>query len=243
MDKHEEFNKEFLPKVHRAGITTMVLALVFATLPTIYFVFIKGIKVELSSFLAVVGAIATFSIGMWISEPAAFWPVLGSAGTYVAFLAGNASSMRLPVALTARSSLEDGNDLENPKVHIAMIIALFASVWVNLAILICIVFAGDLIIAALPATVFAAFSYVMPCLVANNIMLQLRDKAGKFIPGIKSSWPYIAAGLAVKLITKYWLTGLANWAILIAVVVAALVAYVFYLRDCKADEEAEKAAK
>ena len=218
----------------------MILALIFACAPTVYFIFIKGIEVDFSSFIAVVGAIATFSIGMWISEPAAFWPVLGSAGTYIAFLSGNASSMRLPVALTARSSLDEANDLEDPKVHIAMIIALFASVWVNLAILLCIVFPGDAIIAALPASVFAAFSYVMPCLVANNVMLQFRDKAGTFLPGIKSSWPYLAAGIGVKLITKYWLTSLGNWAILIAVVVAALIAYAFYLRDCKADEAAEK---
>lgn len=240
MDKHEEYNKEFLPKVHRAGITTMILALIFASLPTVYFIFIKGIHVEMSSFLAVVGAIATFSIGMWISEPAAFWPVLGSAGTYIAFLSGNASSMRLPVALTARSSLENGNDLEDPRVHIAMIIALFASVWVNLAILLCIVFAGDAIIAALPAGVFAAFSYVMPCLVANNIMLQFRDKAGNFLPGFLSCLPYLAAGVGVKLITKYWLTSLGNWAILIAVVVAALVAYAIYLKDCKAEDAAQQ---
>lgn len=69
----------------------MAIALILSLLPTIYFVFIKGIEVPLSTFISVVIAIFTFAIGMWLSEPAAFWPVLGSAGTYFAFLAGNAS--------------------------------------------------------------------------------------------------------------------------------------------------------
>ena len=104
LSPREEYHQEFLPQVHKIGATTMAIALILSLLPTIYFVFIKGIEVPLSTFISVMIAIFTFAIGMWLSEPAAFWPVLGSAGTYFAFLAGNASSMRLPVALTARSS-------------------------------------------------------------------------------------------------------------------------------------------
>ena len=104
LSPREEYHQEFLPQVHKIGATTMAIALILSLLPTVYFVFIKGIEVPLSTFISVVIAIFTFAIGMWLSEPTAFWPVLGSAGTYFAFLAGNASSMRLPVALTARSS-------------------------------------------------------------------------------------------------------------------------------------------
>ena len=98
LSPREEYHQEFLPQVHKIGATTMAIALILSLLPTVYFVFIKGIEVPLSTFISVMIAIFTFAIGMWLSEPAAFWPVLGSAGTYFAFLAGNASSMRLPVA-------------------------------------------------------------------------------------------------------------------------------------------------
>lgn len=172
LSPREEYHQEFLPQVHKIGATTMAIALILSLLPTVYFVFIKGIEVPLSTFISVMIAIFTFAIGMWLSEPAAFWPVLGSAGTYFAFLAGNASSMRLPVALTARSSIEGGDDLENPRTHVAMIIALFASVVVNLAILLSIVLIGDGLISILPASVLAAFNFVMPCLLANNILMQ-----------------------------------------------------------------------
>ena len=99
---HEEFHKEFTPSVHKIGAGTMAVALLLSVLPTIYFVFIKGIDIPWANFVAVVVAIASFAISMWLSEPVAFWPVIGSAATYFAFLSGNASSMRLPVALAAR---------------------------------------------------------------------------------------------------------------------------------------------
>ena len=228
---HEEFHQNFVPEVHKIGITTMVLALILSVLPTVYFVFIKGIEVPLSAFLAVVAAIASFAIGMWLSEPAAFWPVLGSAGTYFSFLAGNASSMRLPVALTARSSLDESNDMEHPKVHIAMIIALFASVVVNLAILLTIVLIGDGLIAILPDSVLAAFGFVMPCLLANNIIMRSKDKDGHIVPGFIKLLPYLISGLAAQWLVKNVFTSLSSYGTLIAVVLSIAVAYVIYQQD------------
>lgn len=42
---HEEFHKEFTPSVHKIGAGTMAVALLLSVLPTIYFVFIKGIDI------------------------------------------------------------------------------------------------------------------------------------------------------------------------------------------------------
>ena len=218
LSPREEYHQEFLPQVHKIGATTMAIALILSLLPTVYFVFIKGIEVPLSTFISVMIAIFTFAIGMWLSEPAAFWPVLGSAGTYFAFLAGNASSMRLPVALTARSSIEGGDDLENPRTHVAMIIALFASVVVNLAILL-------------------SFNFVMPCLLANNILMQSKGPDGTIIKGFLKVLPYLLTGVAAQLLVKNVFTFLSNYGILLAVVLSVLVAYGFYRRDLAAHEK------
>lgn len=238
---HEEFHKEFLPKIHRVGTATMMIALALSILPTVYFIFIKGIEVSLSSFLSVVIAIVSFAIGMWFSEPAAFWPALGSAGTYFGFLAGNASNMRLPVALTARATLDESDDMEHPKVHVAMIIALFASVVVNLAILLCIVVVGDKIVAALPAAVLGAFSFVMPCVIANNILMMSKSKAGTILPGLVKLLPYLIAGGVAQWLIKNVFKSLSSFGILISVGAAVVAAYVVYRRDLAADEKAEKA--
>ena len=227
LSPREEYHQEFLPQVHKIGATTMAIALILSLLPTIYFVFIKGIEVPLSTFISLVIAIFTFAIGMW----------LGSAGTYFAFLAGNASSMRLPVALTARSSIEGGDDLENPRTHVAMIIALFASVVVNLAILLSIVLIGDGLISILPASVLAAFNFVMPCLLANNILMQSKGPDGTIIKGFLKVLPYLLTGVAAQLLVKNVFTFLSNYGILLAVVLSVLVAYGFYRRDLAAHEK------
>ena len=230
---HEEFHQNFAPQVHKIGTTTMLTAFVLSVLPTLYFVFIKGIHLPLSAFLAVVAAIASFAIGMWLSEPAAFWPVMGSAGTYFAFLAGNASSMRLPVALTAASSVEESDDMENPKVHVAMIIALFSSVVVNLAILLSIVLVGDTLLSVLPDSVLAAFSYIMPCLIANNVLMRSKDKCGTILPGFIGLLPYIIAGFVSQLLCKFVFTSLAAYGTLLAVLLSIAVAYIIYQNDLK----------
>jgi len=230
---HEEFHKEFVPQVHKIGTVTMLVALLLSILPTVYFVFIRGIDVPLSAFLAVVAAIASFAIGMWLSEPAAFWPVMGSAGTYFSFLSGNASSMRLPVAMTAASSVEESDDMENPKVHIAMIIALFSSVVVNLAILLSIVVIGDALLSILPAGVIAAFGFIMPCLISNNVIMRSKGKGGTIIPGFISILPYIIAGFAAQVLCQHVFTSLAGYGTLGAVVLSIAVAFVIYKIDLK----------
>lgn len=48
LSPREEYHQEFLPQVHKIGATTMAIALILSLLPTIYFVFIKGIEVPLS---------------------------------------------------------------------------------------------------------------------------------------------------------------------------------------------------
>ena len=237
---HQEYHKEFVPSVHKIGAGTMAVALILSILPTIYFVFIKGIEISMATFLSVVVAIASFAISMWLTEPVAFWPVIGSAATYFAFLSGNASSMRLPVALTARASINEPDDPANPKFHVATIIALFASVVVNLVILLVIVILGDVIIGALPASVLAAFGFIMPCLMANNILLRCKDREGKFIPGFIRLMPYLAAGFVGQYLCGKVFTGLKSYAMLVAVGLAIVVGYVFYRRDVAAEEKAGK---
>lgn len=240
---HEEFHNEFLPKVHRIGTATMLIALVFSLLPTFYFIFIKGIDVSTSALFSVVVAIVSFALGQWFSEPAAFWPVLGSAGTYFGFLAGNASNMRLPVALTARASLDESDDMEHPKVHVAIIIALFASVVVNLAILLCIVVIGDRLVAALPPAVLGAFSFVMPCVIANNVLMMSKNKSGVILPGFFKLLPYLIAGAIAQSLIKYKFTFLSPFGILISVAAAVVTAYFVYRHDVAADGAPEKGTK
>lgn len=240
---HREFHEEFTPAVHKIGASTMLIALILSALPAIYFVFVKHFVIPWDQFVAVVVAICAFAISMWLSEPVAFWPVIGSAGTYFAFLAGNASSMRLPVALAARAYVDEPDDPSNPKFHVATIIALFASVVVNLVILLIIVILGDIILGIMPASVLGAFGFIMPCLTANNIMVRCKDRQAKFIPGFIKLLPYLLAGFIVPYICGALATTvplLKQIDMLMAVGVAILVGYGFYKRDCAREAAGEK---
>lgn len=238
---HEEFHKEFTPSVHKIGAGTMIVALFLSVLPTIYFVFIKGIQIPWANFMAVVIAISSFAISMWLSEPVAFWPVIGSAATYFAFLSGNASSMRLPVALAARTYVDEPDDPSNPKFHVATIIALFASVVVNLVILLVIVILGDLILSMMPPSMLAAFGFIMPCLIANNILMRCKDRNATFVRGFFGLLPYLVAGFVVPYICTalaptFPIFGMID--MLFAVGAAIVVGYVIYRKDLAAEAKA-----
>ena len=118
-----------------------------------------------------------------------------------------------------------------------MIIALFASVVVNLAILLSIVLIGDGLISILPASVLAAFNFVMPCLLANNVLMQSKGPDGTIIKGFLKVLPYLLTGVAAQLLVKNVFTFLSNYGILLAVVLSVLVAYGFYRRDLAAHEK------
>lgn len=238
LSPREEYHQEFLPQVHKIGATTMAIALILSLLPTVYFVFIKGIEVPLSTFISVMIAIFTFAIGIWLSEPAAFWPVLGFCRHLLCLprrqcLRACVCRWHSPPAAPSRAAMT----WKIPVPMVAMIIALFASVVVNLAILLSIVLIGDGLISILPAGVLAAFNFVMPCLLANNILMQSKGPDGTIIKGFLKVLPYLLTGVAAQLLVKNVFTFLSNYGILLAVVLSVLVAYGFYRRDLAAHEK------
>ena len=155
----------------------------------------------------------------------------------VHLIADHADRIGVPARFCAAKLIEGGDDLENPRTHVAMIIALFASVVVNLAILLSIVLIGDGLISILPASVLAAFNFVMPCLLANNILMQSKGPDGTIIKGFLKVLPYLLTGVAAQLLVKNVFTFLSNYGILLAVVLSVLVAYGFYRRDLAAHEK------
>jgi hypothetical protein len=56
------------------------------------------------------GLALTYAVPFFIIEPISYYPTLGDAGTYMSFLAGNISNMRLPCAAVAQSvaGVEEG---------------------------------------------------------------------------------------------------------------------------------------
>lgn len=130
-----------MPAVHRIGRFTMAVAFILAFLPVAYFVFIKGYSLPLASYINTIVVITSIGIGMWLTEPVTYWPVLGSAGTYLAYLSGNVGGMRFPVAMNVQASLKA--DINTPRGQVITIVGIVGSIVSNLIILFLIVIFGS----------------------------------------------------------------------------------------------------
>lgn len=232
----KDYTATFLPSVHRIGRGTMAIALVLAFLPILYFVLIKGYTAPASSYVSVIVAISSIGIGMWLTEPLAYWPVLGSAGTYIGYLSGNVGAMRFPVALNLQSAMNA--NINTPRGQVVTIVGIVSSVFANLVLLLIFVLGGEWVISVLPAVVLASFGFVMQGLFGSMIMMRWNGKNG-LVKGFMEGLPYLALALVMKFIISK-ISFLSAWGMAITVGVCILLGYVIYKNDCKKDAAATK---
>lgn len=232
----KDYKNNFMPQVHRIGRGTMAVAFVISFLPVLYFVLVRGFTAPLSAYANVMVAIASIGIGMWLTEPLAYWPVLGSAGTYIGYLSGNVGAMRFPVALSLQSTMDA--DINSPRGQVVTIVGIVASVFMNLIILIIIVLSGGWLITVLPAVVIASFSFVMIGLFATMLIMRWNGKTG-LIKGFLGSLPFLITAVVIKLFIDYIAKFLSSWGVAISVAACVIVAYFIYRRDCRLDAEKE----
>lgn len=101
-------------------------------------------------------------------EPISFQPVLGIPGTYMAFLSGNISNLRVPCSSVAQKAagVEEGT----PQGAVVSTIGVAVSIVVNLAILTLGVILGAQIISLIPASLVSALVYLVPALYGAMLM-------------------------------------------------------------------------
>ena len=161
MDKHY-FTNDYLPKMHRIGKITGILGVFASFLPALVLGFGHGLWPDLA-LLATCFITVTTSFGfLWVIEPISYYPVLGPVGTYMAFLSGNISNMRVPCASIAQVSA--GVELGSEQGSIISTIGMGVSIIINIIILSVGVIAGSSILAMLPPSVTAALNYLLPAL-------------------------------------------------------------------------------
>lgn len=228
-EAQKDYVTNFMPNVHRIGRVTMMLSLVLTFLPTIYFLVVKGYVTSLGNYINVAIAIVGINIGIWLSEPLAYWPVLGSAGTYMGYLSGNVGAQRFPVALNVQTAMNAS--VHTPRGQVATIVGSAASVFSNLILLLVFILAGDQLIKVLPDVVMASFDFVMVGLLAAILIMAWNGQKG-IAKGFMGKLPYIALTIVLKLIIDQ-IPALATWGMAISVAVSILLAWILYKRDEK----------
>ncbi|WP_349827041.1 hypothetical protein [Brevibacterium litoralis] len=169
---HAAMDADFNRTTMGWGTITMGLGLVLATYMPFHFVLFSDVPVEatqiLVAFAAVAGAYAVF----WFVEPITYFPILGPAGMYQAFMIGNISNKLLPAAIVAQSALAVKPGTK--KGSYAATAAICGAAFVHVASMLLLVgLLGSWIVSITPepATVIAQ-TYILPAIL-GGVVVQL----------------------------------------------------------------------
>ena len=94
MDNKKFYNENYMPKVNRIGKITGYLGVVLAFAPAIMLAIVYGILPKGAALAtAFIAGASSFGV-LWFVEPISYFPVVGSAGTYMAFLPVGVPALR-----------------------------------------------------------------------------------------------------------------------------------------------------
>ena len=200
------FENEYLPKMHRVGTITNILGVVLSFAPAAVLAVVYGLLPDWGALLtAFIAALSAFGF-LWVVEPISYFTVVGPIGTYMAFLSGNISNMRVPCASVAQVSagVEPGTD----KGSIIATIGMAVSVIINISVLTIGVILGSSILSKMPAAVTEALNYLLPALFGALLMqFGLKQKNLAVVMLIFS----IIMCIAINAGVFSWLPGAANY--------------------------------
>lgn len=162
------YEKEYLPMMHRIGKTTGYLGALLSFTPALLLAVVYHLLPDWAALLtAAIAAISAFGI-LWFVEPISYFAVLGPVGTYMAFLSGNISNMRLPCASMAQvaADVEPGTE----KGSIIATLGMAISIIINVSVLTIGVILGSRILSQLPQSITLALNYLLPALFGALLM-------------------------------------------------------------------------
>ena len=202
----EYFENEYMPQMHRIGKLTGFLGVALSFAPAAVLAVIYGLLPNPAALLtAFIAAASAFGF-LWVVEPIYYFTVLGPVGTYMAFLSGNISNMRVPCASMAQISagVEPGSN----EGSIIATIGMATSIVINVSVLTIGVILGSSVLSMLPASVTEALNYLLPALFGALLMqfgLKQKSLAGTML--VFSVLICIAINAGVF----NWLPGAANY--------------------------------
>jgi uncharacterized membrane protein len=208
----------------RWGRLTMIAGLLFALAGPAYLVLFSGLEVDQAKIWTALLAIAgTFGV-LWFVEPLTYYPILGQASMYQAFMIGNISNKLLPSALIAQSAI--GAKPGTRRGELAAVMAIGGAAMVHLvSLLILVGFLGTWLVSVVPPEVIAVVrTYILPSVlgaVLVQAVVSTRNLRVTIIAGV------VAAAVVFLLVPA--VPTLAFFGTAIAVITTAVLAW--FLRD------------
>lgn len=178
---------------------------------------------------------AAFGV-VWFVEPLSYFPILGAASMYQAFMIGNISNKLLPAAIVAQSAIEARP--ETKRGQLAAVLAICGAAMTHLTTLAIFVGVfGTLIMTAIPTkTITMIQAFVLPAVIGGVLVQMIVSNPRFRILGIAA-----AIALVVHLVLIPLVPAVTNWAIAICVLSTILLA-VFFPSATTTDGAAGKAS-
>lgn len=234
---NDHYSKTYIPSIIKWGKITMLLGIVLGFLPVLTVSFIYGYMPPISAIIA--GTISQISVSgaFYVVEPVSYFPVLGIPGTYLTFLSGNTSNMRLPCSSVAQEAA--GVEMGTEKGTIISAIGISVSILVNIVILTIGAVGGHAILGMMPEGVKAALTFLLPALY------------GAVFGQFAINRPKLAVVSVVIAFVMNWLLkngflaflpGTPSYAVILAAVFGSILAGKFiYKKELEADDGEESA--
>ena len=175
MTKSDFYQQEFIRSIVFWGVITCLIGTALTFVPALYLWLVHGVIPPLSAILSGTVTVLGFSAVFWFVEPLAYYPILGIPSTYLAFLSGNISNMRLPCAVIAQEAA--GVKAGSEESVVITTLGVGASILVTLLILALGMVIGGHLVAVVPAKVQGAFNYILPAVFGGAFgQFALRDR-------------------------------------------------------------------
>lgn len=221
------YEKNWNKPVHLIGRITLIGVCISSFFPVAFLYFAYGIVPPIDWIIKDV-ILITASFGfIWLIEPITFFPVLGTIGSYEAFLTGNIGTSKLPAAAVAQdlTRVEPGSR----EAEVVSSLAIIGSTITTVAFVCVGAFAGSFILGALPAEALDAVkSYVAPA-VFGALMVTFAIKFPKVIP-IAIGTPLLLRIFAGGIIPGYLY-------IVFTIVATIAAAVIIYKKRIKGEEQ------
>ena len=210
MNNQDYYNKEYVPQVNKIGKITGYLGVLLSFTPALVLAVVYGILPKPAALLtAFISGTSAFGV-LWFVEPISYFPVVGAAGTYMAFLYGNISNMRIPCASMAQvaADVEPGTE----KGSVVATLGMAVSIVINVSVLTIGAILGTSVLSMLPDTIKSALNYLLPALFgalfgALLVQFGMKMKKHSVIMVVFAIILYFMIGMGYF----NWLPGASNW--------------------------------
>lgn len=164
--------KEFDRTTSRWGQATMGAALLLSLASPLYLVLTQDLGITSSMIWTAYLAVAAAFFVLWFVEPITYFPVLGPAGMYQAFMIGNIANKLLPSALVAQAAIGAKPGTKRGEFSALMAICGAAMVHV-LSMLFFVGVLGTWLVSIIPTDIVdVARLYIFPAII-GGVLVQL----------------------------------------------------------------------